>query len=95
MCVLFRFWSSAPHLEHVCPVFLRAALHINIANLAHGGDDGFPPQAATSGRVHSLDSNYTTDVLRYAGTGSVSATRRHLLYSVADSVSYRLLMPQP
>ena len=61
-----RFWSSAPHLEHVCPVFLRSALHINIANLAHGGDDGFPPQAATSGRVHSLDSNYTTDVLRWA-----------------------------
>jgi hypothetical protein len=45
-------------------VFLRAALHLNIANLAAGGDDGFPPQAATSGRVHSLDSNYTTDVLR-------------------------------
>ena len=57
------FWSSAPHLENVCPVFLKSSLHINISNLAHGGDDGFTPQSASC-RVHSLDSNYTTDVLR-------------------------------
>jgi len=62
------FWASAPHLENVCPVFLKSALHINIANLAHGGDDGLVPQSA-SGRVHSLDSNYTTDVLRYVLEG--------------------------
>ena len=49
----------------MCPVFLKSSLHINIGNLAHGGDDGFNPQTA-SGRVHSLDSNYTTDVLRYS-----------------------------
>ncbi len=59
------FWSSAPHLESTCPVFLKNSLHINVNNLAAGGDDGFTPQAA-SARVHSLDSNYTTDVLRYA-----------------------------
>ena len=47
------------------PVFLKSALHINCANLALAGDDGLVPQSA-SGRVHSLDSNYTTDVLRYA-----------------------------
>jgi len=62
------FWASAPHLENVCPVFLKSALHINIANLAHGGEDGLVPQSA-SGRVHSLDSNYTTDVLRYVLEG--------------------------
>jgi len=49
-------------------VFLKSALHINIANLAHGGEDGLVPQSA-SGRVHSLDSNYTTDVLRYVLEG--------------------------
>ena len=58
-----RFWSSAPHLESQSPVFLKSALHINIANLALAGDDGLVPQSS-SGRVHSLDSNYTTDVLR-------------------------------
>ena len=59
----FRFWSSAPHLESNTPVFLKSALHINCANLALAGDDGLVPQSS-SGRVHSLDSNYTTDVLR-------------------------------
>ncbi len=61
------FWAACPHLEHACPVFLRSALHINQASLAAGGDDGgfgAPPAAASSGRMHSLDSSYTTDVLR-------------------------------
>jgi mediator of RNA polymerase II transcription subunit 13 len=59
------FWSSCPHLENVCPVFLKSALHINQASVLHGGDDGYTPHSS-SGRVHSLDSTYTTDVLRYA-----------------------------
>ena len=54
------FWSSCPHLEHVCPVFLKAALHVKVAS---GAEDGFTHQSA-SGRQHSLDSNYTSDVLR-------------------------------
>ena len=58
------FWSACPHLERAGgPVFLRSALHINQASVLHGGDDGFGP-AASSGKVHSLDSSYTTDVLR-------------------------------
>ena len=56
------FWASCPHLENISPVFLKSALHINVASLIHGGDDGFAPQS--SGRVHSLDSTYTADVLR-------------------------------
>ena len=64
LLAIYRFWSSAPHLESQSPVFLKSALHINIANLALAGDDGLVPQSS-SGRVHSLDSNYTTDVLRY------------------------------
>ena len=57
------FWAACPHLERVRPVFLRSALHINQASVLHGGDDGFGP-ASSSGKVHSLDSSYTTDVLR-------------------------------
>ena len=58
------FWASCPHLENVCPVFLKSALHLNQANLLQGGDDGFAPNS-NRGQVHSLDSLYTTDVLRY------------------------------
>ena len=54
------FWSSCPHLEHVCPVFLKAALHVKVAS---GAEDGFSHQSA-SGKQHSLDSTYTSDVLR-------------------------------
>lgn len=57
------FWASCPHLESTSPVFLKSALHINVASLIHGSDDGFAPNSS-SGRVHSLDSTYTADVLR-------------------------------
>ena len=57
------FWASCPHLENSAPVFLKSALHINVASLMTSGEDGFDPRAS-SGRVHSLDSNYTADVLR-------------------------------
>ncbi len=66
------FWSACPHLERACPVFLRSALHINQASLAAGGDDFGAPSAAAaaaSNRMHSLDSSYTTDVLRYVLEG--------------------------
>ena len=55
------FWSSCPHLEHVSPVFLKAALHVKVAS---GAEDGFTHQSS-SGKQHSLDSTYTSDVLRY------------------------------
>ena len=54
------FWSSCPHLEHVCPVFLKAALHVKVAS---GAEDSFTHPSA-SGKQHSLDSTYTSDVLR-------------------------------
>lgn len=49
-------------------MFLKSALHINVASLMTSGEDGFDPRAS-SGRVHSLDSNYTADVLRYVLEG--------------------------
>ena len=86
-----RFWSSAPHLETTNPVFLKSALHINIGNLSLAGDDGLVPQSA-SGRVHSLDSNYTTDVLRW-----VRPDTDHVhIYNVCVSVMYwRATIPCP
>ena len=58
------FWASCPHLEQVCPVFLKAALHINAASVQPGGDDTFGTTQSSGGRQHSLDSSYTADVLR-------------------------------
>jgi len=64
------FWSGCPpHLERVCPVFLKSALHINQSSLGGGGDEGFGTTQASSGRQHSLDSTYTADVLRYVLEG--------------------------
>jgi mediator of RNA polymerase II transcription subunit 13 len=83
------FWSACPHLENVCPVFLKSALHINQASVLHGGDDGYTPHSS-SGRVHSLDSSYTTDVLRYVLEGYNS-----LSWLSLDSVTHdrRSCMP--
>lgn len=55
------FWSSCPHLEGVCPAFLKNALHLHSPNIQQSSDDLFQQSAVTS---HPLDSQYTTDVLR-------------------------------
>lgn len=53
------FWSSCPHLEGVCPAFLKNALHLHSPNIQ--SEDVLQQSAVTS---HPLDSQYTTDVLR-------------------------------
>lgn len=60
------FWASCPHLENVCPCFLKNALHLNTTQ--HGSDDLLNNQQ-TQVSVHPLDSQYTTDVLRYVLEG--------------------------
>ncbi|XP_018561806.1 mediator of RNA polymerase II transcription subunit 13 isoform X2 [Anoplophora glabripennis] len=60
------FWSSCPHLEGVCPAFLKNALHLHSPNIQQSSDDLFQQSAVTS---HPLDSQYTTDVLRYVLEG--------------------------
>ena len=91
-----RFWSSAPHLETTNPVFLKSALHINIGNLSLAGDDGLVPQSA-SGRVHSLDSNYTTDVLRSVNVLTLFSYLQCLCFSYVlegyNSLSWLVLDP--
>ncbi|PIK48657.1 putative mediator of RNA polymerase II transcription subunit 13 [Apostichopus japonicus] len=54
------FWSSCPEAETNCPVFLKAALHVNNGAVQQTSDDIYQKP-----HTHSLDSNKTTDVLRY------------------------------
>ena len=61
------FWSSCPHLENVCPVFLKTALHIHSPAI-HQNDDIFQQQTS-SANDHPLDSTITADVLRYVLEG--------------------------
>ncbi|XP_055601869.1 mediator of RNA polymerase II transcription subunit 13 isoform X2 [Uranotaenia lowii] len=61
------FWSSCPHLENVCPVFLRVALHLNSFQILQNNDD--PMAQSQSTTEHPLDSNMTADVLRFVLEG--------------------------
>lgn len=61
------FWASCPHLEGVCPAFLKNALHLHSPNIQQSSDDLFQQSAQVTS--HPLDSQYTTDVLRYVLEG--------------------------
>ncbi|XP_066252253.1 mediator of RNA polymerase II transcription subunit 13 isoform X2 [Euwallacea similis] len=61
------FWTSCPHLEGVCPAFLKNALHLHSPNIQQSSDDLFQQSAQVSN--HPLDSQFTTDVLRYVLEG--------------------------
>ncbi|XP_076275455.1 mediator complex subunit skuld isoform X2 [Rhynchophorus ferrugineus] len=61
------FWASCPHLEGVCPAFLKNALHLHSPNIQQSSDDLFQHSAQVTS--HPLDSQYTTDVLRYVLEG--------------------------
>lgn len=60
------FWASCPHLEGVCPAFLKNALHLHSPAIQQSSDELLQQVAVTS---HPLDSQYTTDVLRYVLEG--------------------------
>jgi len=57
------FWAACPHLENVCPVFLKNALHLHSPAIQQNSDDLLQQQSAPT--AHPLDSQYTTDVLRF------------------------------
>ncbi|XP_046485237.1 mediator of RNA polymerase II transcription subunit 13 isoform X1 [Neodiprion pinetum] len=61
------FWSACPHLDGVCPVFLKNALHLHSPAIQQNSDDLLQQQSALT--AHPLDSQYTTDVLRYVLEG--------------------------
>lgn len=61
------FWAACPHLESVCPAFLKNALHLHSTAIQQNSDELLQQQSAVAG--HPLDSQYTTDVLRYVLEG--------------------------
>lgn len=62
------FWSTSPHLRNSCPVFLKSALHIHVP-CVQLSDDLLHSGVGQSRKSHQLDSNLTTDVLRYVLEG--------------------------
>ncbi len=59
------FWSSCPHLARACPAFLKCALHLHNHAVQPSSDDLLlQQQVNNSSKVHPLDSQVTTDVLR-------------------------------
>lgn len=62
------FWSSCPHMENVCPVFLKTALHLHVSAIQQSSDDPLI-QNHSSATDHPLDSSFTADVLRYVLEG--------------------------
>lgn len=67
------FWSSCPHLARACPAFLKCALHLHNHAVQQSSDDLLlqqqQQQVNNSSKVHPLDSQVTTDVLRYVMEG--------------------------
>ncbi|KAK6638178.1 hypothetical protein RUM44_008606 [Polyplax serrata] len=61
------FWASCPHLENVCPAFLKNALHMHSPSIQQSSDELLQQQSAVTD--HPLDSQFTTDVLRYVLEG--------------------------
>lgn len=63
------FWASCPHMARSCPAFLKCALHLHNHAAQQGSDDLLlqqqqQQQSNSSSKVHPLDSQVTTDVLR-------------------------------
>ncbi|XP_015784141.1 mediator of RNA polymerase II transcription subunit 13 isoform X2 [Tetranychus urticae] len=59
------FWSSCPHLADMNPAFLKSALLIHTPSVQQNNDDF----CMNNRNCHPLDSNLTTDVLRYVLEG--------------------------
>jgi mediator of RNA polymerase II transcription subunit 13 len=62
------FWECCPHLETVCPVFLKTSLHIHSPSIHKENDDVYYKEVSSK-IEHPLDSNTTADVLRYVLEG--------------------------
>ncbi|XP_043649004.1 mediator of RNA polymerase II transcription subunit 13 isoform X1 [Drosophila teissieri] len=63
------FWSACPHLEDVCPVFLKTALHLHVPSIQSADDILNSTNAHQSANDHPLDSILTADVLRFVLEG--------------------------
>lgn len=62
------FWATSPHLRDSCPVFLKSALLLHCPTVHQNHDDILHGNTHMR-NYHPLDSNLTTDVLRYVLEG--------------------------
>ncbi|GFR23142.1 mediator of RNA polymerase II transcription subunit 13 [Trichonephila clavata] len=63
------FWASCPQMENKLPVFLKSALLIHLPFIQQSSDEWLPNNNQQQLLCHPLDSNFTTDVLRYVLEG--------------------------
>ncbi|CAG9784039.1 unnamed protein product [Diatraea saccharalis] len=61
------WWAGCTHLRGACPAFLKNALHLHAGNLQT--DDMYSLANSNHHNAHPLDSQLTTDVLRYVLEG--------------------------
>ncbi|MEQ2259522.1 mediator complex subunit Srb9 [Xenotaenia resolanae] len=52
------FWSACPQAQNQCPLFLKASLHLHVSSVQSD-------ELLHSKHSHPLDSNQTSDVLRF------------------------------
>lgn len=52
------FWSACPQAQYQCPLFLKASLHLHVPSVQSD-------ELLHSKHSHPLDSNQTSDVLRF------------------------------
>lgn len=84
------FWSACPHLQGVCPVFLKNALHLHSPSIQQNSDDLLQQQSALT--AHPLDSQYTTDVLRLVNEHEQTCRKKQIrdcendeIFGIADT----------
>lgn len=80
------WWAGCPHLRGACPAFLRSALHLHAGSLQAADDFGLL-MARRDHNAHPLDSQLTTDVLRYVLEGYNALSWLALDDTTADRVS--------
>lgn len=80
------WWAGCGHLRDACPAFLKSALHLH-AGALQANDDFTSLCTRTAHNHHPLDSQLTTDVLRYVLEGYNALSWLALDPHTADRVS--------
>ncbi|KAH9629244.1 hypothetical protein HF086_008326, partial [Spodoptera exigua] len=80
------WWAGCAHLRDACPAFLKTALHLHAGSL-QAADDYTSLTQRRDHNTHPLDSQTTTDVLRYVLEGYNALSWLALDGSTHDRVS--------
>lgn len=79
------WWAGCAHLRDACPAFLKNALHLHLGNV-QAADDFTSFTQRRDHNAHPLDSQTTTDVLRYRPPPPAST--RPLAYLIRRAVNH-------